>query len=533
MGAMQRDNRASMSSRVRPLAVAAGLLVVSLAAAGCGDNLGEPLPPPDALAPVAPDAMAVDANPGAMGVCEAPIAATGALGSTVMATGDTSMVTPGLELVELGAGCGPDIDPAPPQQVVAYAVPGTGRVGIELSLVNDDTLANFDTLVEIRTACGEAPAQLAGTCFNDVRRSEPRSRGAVFASGGDTIYLVVTGDGEPDQGRVSEGPWKLELYAETATTPALTGGALRIRQTYLEGTVTGTDAGSDAREVRLVFYRADGTIVDIDADGDGEQSDRLIFPLEGVSGQAAFTGTLQVDAFGLFMRQEGAVAADVSLLDRFGDESERVRIDIAQPELRGVGQSCDDVTTFCAVDLACEGSVCTVPESVRDACDAATAVAIATPGDTATVEVVAATLQPGTGALTATCVETTGTEQIFTVAVPAGGPYDLIAHTDLEATGDIDTLVYVRSSCQDPTTEAACNDDGEDIAPHSRVEVLTAPAGSYTIIVEPYPFSFDPLPAEVGLAVMLRPVLASGATCDPAGAENRCAGEPCDEGTCP
>lgn len=521
-----------MYRRARLGALTAGLLALPVAA-GCGDNLGTPAPPPDAPLSMTPDARAADANP-ATAVCDAPIAVQGALGSTVTATGDTSMATPGLDLLDLGPQCGPDVDPAPPQQVVAYTVPGTGRVGIELSLVNDDTLANFDTLVQMRTACGEAPPEDSRTCFDDVRRSEPRSRGAVFANGGDTVYLVVTGNGEPDLGRVSEGSWKLELYAENATTPALTGGALRIRQTYLEGTLTGTDAGSDARDVRLVFYRADETIVDIDADGVGDPTDRLIFPLVGANEQAAFTGTFQVDAFGLFMVQEGAVAADVSLLDRFGDESNRMRIDITRPELRGVGQSCDGVSTFCAIDLACEGGVCTVPEAVSDACEAATAVEVDAPGDTATVTTVAATLQPGAGVFTATCVETTGTEQIFTVEVPAGGTYDLVAHTDLEATGEIDTLLYVRSSCEDPTTEAACNDDTEGIEPHSRVEVLDAPAGSYAIVVEPYPFSFDPLPAEVGLAVSLRPVLAGGATCDPAGVENRCANGPCTEGgTCP
>jgi hypothetical protein len=531
---MQRDHRCSTPNRVTPGVIATGLLVLHLAS-GCGDNRGAPAPPPDAPAPpdarVAPDAMGVDASPGAGGVCDAPIAVAGALGSMVAATGDTSMAAPGLAPVDLAA-CGPDVDPAPPQQVVAYEVPGTGRVAIELSLINDGTQANFDTLVQIRTACGEAPTG-AGTCFDDLRSSEPRSRGTLFASGGDTVYVVVTGNGEPDQGRVSEGPWTLELYAENATTPALTQAAVRIRQTFLEATLAGTDAGRDANRVRLVFYRADGSIVDINFDDAGDQADRLIFPLQGTSDQAAFTGTLQVDSFGLFMQQEGAVAADVSLLDRFGDESNRVRVDIDVPALRGVGQSCDDVTELCAIDLACEGSVCTVPESVSDACAGATAVAIATPVDTATSVQVSATLQPGTGALTATCVETEGTEQLFTVEVPAGGTYDLVAHTDLEVTGDIDTVLYVRSSCQDPTTEAGCNDDTPGIAPHSRVEVLAAPAGSHTIVVEPYPYSFDPLPAEIGLELMLRPVLGSGATCDPTGAENRCASGPCTAGTCP
>lgn len=506
---------------------APGLVVLSMVA-GCGDNLGAPPPPPDAPAPVTPDA-----SPGAMGVCDAPIAVTGALGSMVMATGDTSMATPGLAPVDLGDDCGaPDADPAPPQQVVAYSVPGSGRVGIELSLVNDDTLANFDTVVQVRTACGEVP-EGSGTCFDDVRRSEPRSRGALFATGGETVYMVITGNAEAEQGRVSEGPWKLELYAEAATTPALTQGTLRIRQTYLEGTVAGTDAGSDTEEIRLVFYKADGAIVDINFDEVSDQADRLIFTLEGTSGQASFTGSFQVESFGLYMQQQGAVAADVSLLDRFGDESNRVRVDIAVPALRGVGDSCDDVTTFCAIDLACEGGVCTVPESVRDACEGATRVAIEPPVESANQVDVYFPLQPGTGALTATCVETGGAEEVFTVEVPADGRYDLIAHTDLPQTEEIDTVMYVRSSCEDATTEVACNDDGEEIAPHSRVEVRDAPAGDYTIVVEPYPLSFDPLPAEIGLILMLRPVLDSGATCDPTGAENRCAGGPCNAGTCP
>ncbi|GAB4519033.1 MAG: hypothetical protein Tsb0020_37560 [Haliangiales bacterium] len=524
-----RSPRLSLASRL-------ALACAGLALIGCGDNLAPqdlvdatpPEPSPDA-------APAADASPDAapaVGVCAAPLALAGALADTVTTSGDTSTTDDSLPLVDLGDSCGPeDPDPQPPQQVVAYQVPGTGRVGLEFSLINDGTTANFDSLVQVRSDCAIAPTE-SGTCFDGVGFSEPRSRGTYIADGGDTLYLVITGDANASDSRVTEGAWSLDVYADTATQPTLTEASLRIMQTFIDGSVTGADAGADVKSVRLVAYNADGDELDTNLNGMSDPGDRLIFPLPNSDGQTSFSDSFRVDAFGLFYLDNEAVEVDISLLDRFGDESARLRRPVERPVLRGVGDSCDDATEFCAIDLACTADVCAVSQGTTDACAAAVDVPIATPTDTTTTAQASATLVAGDGAMTATCVESSASEAVFSVDVPAGA-YDLIASTRVAPTGDLDTILYVRADCADPTTEQACNDDAFADGSESRVELRDVAAGTYTIVAEPYPFGFVTLPADVGVELSLRPVLTSGAACDVDEVENRCADGPCAADVCP
>jgi hypothetical protein len=91
-------------------------------------------------------------------------------------------------------------------------------------------------------------------------------------------------------------------------------------------------------------------------------------------------------------------------------------------------------------------------------------------------------------------------------------------------TPPIDTVIYVRRTCVDPSTEIACIDDLDGLRAH--VEILAIPAGTYAIFDERYGM-MTAMPVTVPLTVTLRPVLATGAACDPAGAMNRCAMGPC------
>jgi hypothetical protein len=89
-------------------------------------------------------------------------------------------------------------------------------------------------------------------------------------------------------------------------------------------------------------------------------------------------------------------------------------------------------------------------------------------------------------------VGTTGTEHLYRVTVPTGGPFTLIVRTDVTETpggvDGVDTVVYVRSVCTDPASELRgyCSDDAADADARSRVEIEGIPAGDYTIFVEPW-----------------------------------------------
>lgn len=516
----------SLRSTTKPSACLWAAAALSLGALGCGDNLEPPGAEPDAGTPE------VDAMAPANSVCSAPIELLGVQAESGSATGDTASST--LSPVDLG-DCVTAGDTAIAQQVVAYTVPGSGRTGVEFSLVNDGTPASFDTVVQVRSACEMTPEELATSCFDNASFAERRSRGTFFAEGGDTVYFVITGDPEPGDGRVSEGAWRLEVFSDAASTPSIDSARVTILQTFLDIAVSGGDSGADASGVRVLPYIDEDTIYDTNFDGMGDQRDRVIFPLPEVSGETSFSRGVRQEAFGNLYSGD-VVAAEVSIVDRFGDESERIRVDVLEPDLRGPDASCDQDVDFCAVDLACEEQVCTVPTAVSDACDAATAIAIDTPaGDTVTTTTQALSLPAGSGVFTATCTETGSAEVLFTVEVPAGGPFDLLATTALEATGEIDTVLYARTSCVDPTTEVTCNDDADranDVY-QSTIVIEEAAAGSYTLVVEDYAFAFDPLPADIELQVSLRPVLSSGASCDDAEVENRCADGACTDGTCP
>ena len=111
----------------------------------------------------------------------------------------------------------------------------------------------------------------------------------------------------------------------------------------------------------------------------------------------------------------------------------------------------------------------------------------------------------------------------------------MVARTDLPGTGDTDTMLYLRGSCADPTTEVACNDDIDlgAMVYTSHLELLDAPAGDYVLIVEQWAPNPTADAGAFALEVALRPVLATAATCDNAGILNRCAAGPCAGAVCP
>ncbi len=63
------------------------------------------------------------------------------------------------------------------------------------------------------------------------------------------------------------------------------------------------------------------------------------------------------------------------------------------------------------------------------------------------------------------------------------------ARVSLRLAADFDAVLYVRSRCDDPVTELACNDDAEDDQ-HAALD-LDLPAGTYWVFVDGYDTDSD------------------------------------------
>jgi hypothetical protein len=126
---------------------------------------------------------------------------------------------------------------------------------------------------------------------------------------------------------------------------------------------------------------------------------------------------------------------------------------------------------------------------------------------------------------------------MFRVTVPPAARVDLVARTDTSGTPpDVDTVVYVRRDCVDPASGSVewCSDDVVG-SRQSVAVVQDAMPGEYTVFVEDFAGVTALSPQRFEVEVGLRPILSSGAACDPTSADNRCADGDCtaDSRVCP
>ena len=113
--------------------------------------------------------------------------------------------------------------------------------------------------------------------------------------------------------------------------------------------------------------------------------------------------------------------------------------------------------------------------------------------------------------------------------------FDVILTTDSPGSSgltprDPDTILYVRRTCTDASSgaEAECNDDiVRSENQRSTVEIRDIGGVDLSVFVEIYNGAPEGEGVRYELAATLRPVLMTGASCDPLGEENRC-----DLGTC-
>jgi hypothetical protein len=479
----------------------------------------------------------------------------GAIG-TVMIDGDTTAGPVGRDL---GPACGnAEAARFAPTDIIAYTVPGTGAVALDFTLVNDETDVGFDSVIQIRRDCAMIPmGEIIRTCFDDAP-GDIRSAGATTAEGGSTLFFIVGGFAETGaKGATDRGAYRLEVTARQNNLPVVTGGSWNIVGDRARALVTGSDPDMEPFAYAVTFQDDAGAAVDLNGDGMVNADDDLALiwdNLADIEGTADYTGYADitglsdaVPALGARLTELMVTQASTRLIDASFGIGEPMTLTVSPATEVGLTVACD-ATNVCVYPLVCGTTTmeCEAPPAIATACGAATAVTVATPTTTTTTSaVLTGTLSTDRGVFRGNCPEKTATdsggntglaEAVYSVTIPASPPVDLIATTGVAATMMTDTILYVRSACPDPTSELMCDDDIDLAAMNyqSAIEVRDAEPGTYTLFVEQYQ-GLATADAPFGLQVSLRPVLATGAACDPAGVMNRCAMGACPAGTmmCP
>ncbi|MBK8172080.1 MAG: hypothetical protein IPK60_17290 [Sandaracinaceae bacterium] len=456
--------------------------------------------------------------------CAAPSMVTGVLDTTSTVMVNT---TGGPEGVLALTGCGATEQTAP-QAVVAYVVPGTGDVAVQFTTDTAGSDATLDTVVEVITdgACTDEPVDDSG-CFDDIDYPDnTKSGGGVTATGGSTIYFVLTGYGD------TAGAIQLDINAFIAAPPVLSTATFNIGDVRVYGRFTGTDANGDVDHLTARFIGSDSMTIDVNDDGMVDASDTLDLDFtDSVAGMESFVGELSFHGAAVTqIREFNAATVEFTVVDSAGVPSPALTVPVtsnsdAAGATCSAEQPCGDVA-----ELTCTAGTCTVVAGVATECAAATPIVIAAPAEgSGASTTVTGTTGTGAGALGGTCYLDHLTAAIYTVTVPAGA-YDLVARTDVTGTdAAADTVLSIRSTCADLTTQLACNDDIGSGENRSLATVEAAAAGTYTVIVDQFVNPAMPPTAGLpyGLTVSLRSVIGAGATCDPAGVLNRCSTGPC------
>jgi len=473
---------------------------------------------------------------GASGVCDTPMAVTLATGmQSVM--GDTTGHTTGL--VTLGANCGGQTAGAQmAEQVIALTLPGasTDTVAVSFTFLNAGTNMMFDTTTELRTSCTDSTGS---TCFDDSNVARDfRSDGVFTAPGGSTRFLIVTGYRMPGMGYTNVGPWKADFTTyvnpqppvlATATASLRDGDLLTIH-------ATGMDPQSAADGIVVTYLDTTGAPIGLDLDNmptTPAQTDLGPYNfLPSVRGMMNFDGGTRITGWGVFANLATAPQLRVSVRDAANLMSNELTIPLVHSTTVHVGDACDTDTHLCAGGVDCTGTptVCTVPAAVATECAAAMTLTVPTPTTATTSMSTTLTFTTGMGLLEGSCMGQggMGDERIVSVTVPAGN-FDLIAETPDMAEMGLDSVIYDRTVCGDPSSETQCNDDRSTM-PHSLSSLITvqnAAPGTHFIVVDPFMTLTATDPMSTMLTVSLRPVLATGTACDPNQVMNRCMGARC------
>lgn len=474
--------------------------------------------------------------------CDDPIEVFARPDETVSVDLDTSIGEPGP--LDVGGGCfffGPS---RLPQVVLAVRNDASALRRVSFSLRNEGTDPELDGVVEVRRgACDTAPPlPPPTTCFDTTMTDprevppppplDPRPSGAFAASPGEVVYLVVTGNPSPMAPATrSVGRARVELTNDRpVSAPLLRVAEVEVGPDNGVVSIGGTDADADAETVRVSFFDEAGAPVDFDGDGTVGPNDVYVPFLETpLLGARVFAAEANQAGSFLLDRVEatGARRAGITVVDSLGLAGPLLFVDIRVHAYAEAGQSCGGARA-CRFGLACVMGICREPPGVGEACDAATPIDLA--GVPASGSVTGS-LAAGPGVFEGSCGFTTGgPEALYTVAVP-DGDWDLLLTTQTPGTPvGTDTVLYVRSTCRDATTELACVDDDGDL--RSRLTVRNVAPGEHTVVLERYGGVAAGSSITYELVATLRPVLGAGDACDPTGTEDRCASGTCSDGVC-
>ena len=478
--------------------------------------------------------------------------------TSATATGDNSTAPATLDPMTTGCRFGSDGGTGG-EVAFRVTIPGTGNFQLTASTVDPNTTA--DTIVYIQTQCG-AGQELG--CNDDAAAGGTTASTATAAvTGGQTVFVIVDSYDSTSGGaftlNVSIKP--LKMMGDNCDVNGVTdvcatglictppGGSTHTCQQDTAPTLASVELftqGSGSNAVLVAFVSGsdpDGDMVGVainakDASGNSIGTGTLPLGLApSISPFGSMAHFTSISSLGFGELPTGIAdgsgnivpiaSIDFQLVDSLSMMSATINKTIAT--FKNLTQACSasvNAPDECLGELSCN-TVCTAPAASATACAAATALTIGT---------------AATGTLAATdpdhfegsCFyQNGGPDKVYTVVVPAPGANqtanDLIVDTTTSAQFDNtmrDTYVYVRSTCADPSTEKGCNDDVSASSGEyrSKAEARDLAAGTYFVFVDS---SFNGPGTAYSVKATLRPVLASGQTCDPAGVTNRCHGAAC------
>jgi hypothetical protein len=475
--------------------------------------------------------------------------------TSASATGNNMGAPANLE--PMTSGCRTNGDTGSGGEVVyRVTIPGSGNLQLTASTDDPATDPNTDTLLYIQTQCGGGQ-ELA---CNDDTATAIQSTAIANVTGGQTVFVIVDSYNAAGAGafklNVSIKPIRamgencdptgaadvcasgLICTPPTGTTHTCTmGTAPTLAKAELIVTddpnaadpgsawlyISGSDPDGDITGISAVWKDASGNVL-----GMTSGPSPITVPAPGVSFTAMPLGltltTMNGDAGNVI-----ASSLDLQLFDSLGHMSSLVNVTPLQ--IKNLTQSCSatiDAPDQCRHELVCgSGNTCQAGTAETAACTGATTV---TPGTPVSDTIAASSADQFEGS----CFYTprAGGEKVYkvTVAAPTSGQtgHDVIASTvgtgTFDSTTMVDTYVYIRSTCADPSSEVACNDDTSSSEYRSTATGLNLAAGTYFVFVDTSSAGTGP---NFTLNVTLRPVLATGQTCDPQGVTNRCHGAAC------
>lgn len=426
-----------------------------------------------------------------------------------------------------------------------HKITTTARSRVRATTIDQNT-QNLNTVVYIRTECLDQDSELA---CNDDAGGQQSFVAANDVPAGTTVYVVV--DAAQTQSAplpqmygltvvmddvVTKGgscdPQQIDNVCEAGTVCSVAGGAPVCAPSLGGPTLTvatmgvlqnssgigfnvqGTDPDGDVLAVFMTFLDDTGAAIDIT--GDGVPDNRFNFTqfLTGpLAGQIDFDVNGQVGGF----FGGGAASVRVEVVDSSGTFSSAIETPIHDPTWVGLGDACDGGALDCWGELECEAMICEQPADGAATCAAAEASTAITTSGVVTVNIAAGA--PDT--LEGSCFYSRGLgETVLKVQNTAAGFVRVRARTDAPpSVGELDTYVYIRTSCVDAASEIGCNDDinpgGGDFRSNAS-GVLEPGQTGYVVVDGSFEGQGFVASGTIGVDVTFTTLLNPGATCTPA-----------------